>query len=157
MMPFATMNQMSLGMDRQNEGLGVPWGQAMFNLPRYQMPGSTMNFNGQIPMQQPGVNFTITRTASSDPVRNIMEDFQNPLGGMTVNMGPQQAQPQPQQNPLRDMMVGSPAGGSYPPYDQSAMSGVGFPGYSALSNIGFPNQRSPFALKSRMMGGAIFA
>ena len=153
MMPFATMNQMSLGMDRQNEGLGVPWGQAMFNLPRYQMPGSTMNFNGQIPMQQPGVNFTITRTASSDPVKNIINDMQNPLGGMNVNMGPQAAPQQANPSALKGAMLSQPQD---MPMDNSALSGLGFPGYSALSNIGFPNQRSPFALKSRMMGGAIF-
>ena len=161
MMPFATMNQMSLGMPQGNEGLGVPWGRAMFNLPHYQTPGSTLNFGGNFGAPQTqslsptGVDFSITRTASSDPVKNVIGDMQNPLGGMNVNFqpaAPQQANP----SALKGAMLSAPAQ-DYAPMDNGALSGLGFPGYSPLSEIGFPNQRSPFALKSRMMGGAIFA
>ena len=97
-----TPNQMNSFTPQNNEGLGVPWGRALFNLPRYQMPGSQMNFGGgfgfggregpnQMGMQggagvaPVGVNFSISRQASSDPVKNIINDIQNPLGGMTAN------------------------------------------------------------------------
>ena len=93
-------NQMNSFTPQNNEGLGMPWNQAMFNLPRFQMPGSQINFGGgfgfggregpnQMGMasgvQPVGVNFSINRQASSDPVKNIINDIQNPLGGMTAN------------------------------------------------------------------------
>lgn len=148
MMPFATMNQMSLNVPQGNEGLGVPWGQAMFNLPRYQMPGSTLNVGGQVPMPQgqmqpTEMNFSITRTASSDPVANIIKDIQNPLGGTNVNFGQQNTLKDAQQNTLKGAMLQSAAPDAYPPLDPGALAGLGFPGYSAM--------QSPFALKSRMI------
>ena len=39
-------NQLGSSTPQNNMGLGMPWGQAMFNLPRFQMPGSSINFGG---------------------------------------------------------------------------------------------------------------
>ena len=97
-MPFGVPNQMNSSTPQNNEGLGVPWGNAMFNLPRYQMPGTQANFGGGFGMDQQqgggggvmpvgGVHFSINRQASSDPVQNIINDIGNPLGGMTANFG----------------------------------------------------------------------
>ena len=96
-------NQMNASTPQNAEGLGVPWGKAMFNLPRYQMPGSTVNFGGGFGLSgdmagapgqsqtgmAPGANvgnvrFSLSRQASSDPVQNIINDIQNPLGGMSL-------------------------------------------------------------------------
>ena len=110
-------NQMNSFTPQNNEGLGVPWNRAMFTLPRYQMPGSNINFGGgfgfggregsnQMGMasgvQPIGVNFSINRQASSDPVKNIINDIQNPLGGMTTNFTGSGGQ----QSPLKNRMVG---------------------------------------------------
>ena len=95
-------NQMNASTPQNAEGFGVPWGKAMFNLPRYQMPGTNVNFGGGFnlsgdmnregPNQMgmaPGANignvrFSLNRQASSDPVQNIINDIQNPLGGMSL-------------------------------------------------------------------------
>lgn len=79
------------------QGLGLPNGQAVFNLsgfkntapapevaiPSFAAPGSSFKLN-------------ITRTASSDPVQNIINDIVNPLGGSKIDMAPA---PAPQQQP----------------------------------------------------------
>jgi hypothetical protein len=118
-----TPNQLNSLTPQNNEGLGVGGGQAMFNLPRFQMPGSTIGFGGSFgPGQQqaqpggvPGsasvgnVRFSISRQASSDPVQNIINDIQNPMGGMNINFGQggQAPAPQKRQPPiLRDAMTG---------------------------------------------------
>lgn len=106
----------SLGLftPQNGEGLGLPGGQTSFNLPRSGAP-------------TPSMNFSISRTASSDPVQNIINDIQNPLGGLNVT---QQQQQQPQ-----------------------GMPGGGF----GLRSGGAPaNPFAPIGtdFRSRMMGGA---
>lgn len=174
---------MSLFTPQNNQGLGVPWGQAMFNLPRFQMPGSQIGFNGNFGMSQGGVgnpqvpmggvNFSLTRQASSDPVQNIINDIGNPLSGMSANFG--QAQQQASQSPLKQTMMnglmqdrpwtpeGSPGtrpnylspGGSYAntPQDWEAWSGRG-PGSDPFgTKIGFGTPKSTMNLRQMMMGG----
>ena len=124
-------NQLGSSTPKNNEGLAMPWGQAMFNLPRYQMPGSQVNFGGGFNLSgdmqgapgqsqmgmQPGANignvrFSLNRQASSDPVQNIINDVQNPLSGMSLNFtngaaSPVAAEkPKPQGPGLREMMMG---------------------------------------------------
>lgn len=71
---------------QNNEGLGLPNGQAMFNLPR---TSAAMNLGLEgINAMAPSLKFSIQRTASTDPVQNIINDMQNPLGG--INIGPMQ-------------------------------------------------------------------
>lgn len=82
--PFAVPNQMPGFTPQNSQGLGMPGGQAMFNLPRFQMPGTDVNFSGTQPS---GMSFSITRQASSDPIANIIGDIQNPLGGSAINIG----------------------------------------------------------------------
>lgn len=120
-------NQMAGSTPKNSEGLGVPWGQAMFNLPRYQMPGSNINFGGGFNMgsdmqagpntsqmgMAPGANignvrFSLTRQASSDPVQNIIQDIQNPLGGTSINFGNANAQPQAEPTLREKMMAYTP-------------------------------------------------
>ncbi len=79
---------------QNNEGLGLPGGQAIFNLPRTgNVPGTTVNFpSGQVG----GLKFSVTRTASSDPVQNIINDISNPLSGANIDIGGMgQGQPGP--------------------------------------------------------------
>ena len=165
-------NQMGSFTPQNAEGLGVPWGKAMFNLPRYQMPGSSINFGGGFgPNQggggggvQPtgGVKFSISRTASSDPVENIVNDVQNPLGGTNVDFSSMgQGQSQPQAGGLKQrMMGGAQASGQPNQYDPFAPIGIekGNPAFT----IGTPNFQQmsenqaggPFAiqsLKNRLM------
>src|SRR3990167_1258251 len=124
-------NQLGSSTPQNNMGLGMPWGQAMFNLPRFQMPGSSINFGGgfglngdmnregpnQMGMAPGGgqanignVRFSLTRQASSDPVQNIINDIQNPLGGMNLNFSgggaPQQQAPAPKPEGLKYSMIG---------------------------------------------------
>ena len=139
-------NQIGSMTPQNNEGLGVPWGRAMFNLPRYQMPGSDINFTGgfnsplgqsQLGMQPGGVGasnvrFSLTRQASSDPVKNIINDIQNPLGGMSLNFDSGQGAPAP----LKQRMMGGDTQGGY------GLSGnfTGQKPTSALSGLGFEPQ-----------------
>lgn len=113
---------------QNNEGLAVPWGQAMFSLPRSQMPGTTVGFNGgfgldmtgdmqtapgqsqtgMAPQPVGGVRFSLTRQASSDPVQNIINDIQNPLGGANLQFGGGGAPPAAPGD-LKKKMVAQPA------------------------------------------------
>ncbi len=93
-------------------------GQAtMFNLPRFQTPGTSLNFNsgfGEGGGFGPGsgsLRFSVTRTASSDPVQNILNDIGNPLGGVNLSLGGQGAPQAPRPGPLRDRMVDQPSFG----------------------------------------------
>ncbi len=122
-------NQINAKVPQNAEGLGVPWGRAMFNLPRFQMPGSTVNFGGGFGLSgdmgsplgqsqlgmQPGANignvrFSLSRQASSDPVQNAINDIQNPLGGMSL--GFQNAGAGQGQGGLRQQMTGQGQGGN---------------------------------------------
>jgi hypothetical protein len=125
---------------QNNEGLAVPWGQAMFSLPRSQMPGTTVGFNGgfgldmtgdmqtapgqsqtgMAPQPVGGVRFSLTRQASSDPVQNIINDIQNPLGGANLQFGGNA----PAASPLKKSMVAGGGGGSG--YDSQGFSPSGY-------------------------------
>jgi len=115
---------MSLSPSSNDEGLGMPWGEAMFNLPRYQMPGTNVNFDGGFnlsgDMQKEGVDqtgmapganignvrFSLKREASSDPVKNIINDIQNPLGGVNLSFeGDAAPQPPLPQRSLKEQML----------------------------------------------------
>lgn len=74
---------------QNNEGLGIPNGQASFNLPR---TAANLGLEG-INAMAPGLKFSISRTASSDPVQNIINDMQNPLGGTNIGMQPTAMKP----------------------------------------------------------------
>jgi hypothetical protein len=169
------------------EGLGVPWGKAMFNLPRYQMPGSTVGFGGGFGLSgdmqgapgqsqmgmQPGANignvrFSMTRQASSDPVQNIINDVQNPLGGMKLGfeggggggggglkermMQPgMSANPYSMAEPMTGFSIGTPNFQDMAfPSSSPQQSGftVGTPNFQSIA-------RSPFNLKSRMLQNPI--
>ena len=133
-------NQMGLSTSQNAQGFGMPGGRAMFNLPRFQMPGTTANFGGGFGLssqnggqnggiQPAGVRFSISRQASSDPVTNIINDIGNPLGGTNVNFSGDQQQ---QQHPLKQRMMGS--GG----YGENGFTGQ--KPTSQLSNLGFESQ-----------------
>ena len=146
MKPFATQNQMSLGVPQANSGLNSPWGNAMFNMP----------------VQPTAMNFSVSRAASTDPVQNMMRDMNNPMGGMTFNFAQQPMQAQaPQESPLKRGMLAAPPAEDYPVFDRSGLSNIGFPGYSGMSNIGFPGYnrggRAPFQLRGRMTEPMVFA
>ena len=95
--------QIGGGLSAMTQGLGLPNGQAAFNLagvqgdaapPQVQMgsfnPGPNTVGNG-------GFKVNITRTASSNPVQNIINDMQNPLGGTTIGLQQQAPPPPPPQ------------------------------------------------------------
>lgn len=142
---------------QNSEGLGLPDGSAIFNLPSYQPAGTEFNYNGQI-TGTPGFNLSITRTASSDPVQNIINDYNNPLSG-TLTMSPQApAAPKPQ--PMLQSVPGW--GGAYNP-SRSALANIGNsqmdPNYrSPLADIGGVNnfltqqKAGPMSLRSKMIG-----
>lgn len=176
-------NQMPGFTPKNTEGLMMPNNQVMFNLPRFQMPGTQANFAGNFGPQGAGagwaqptsVNFSISRTASSDPVQNIINDIGNPLGGMTANFG-QGGPQQPQQQSLREQMMGQSLGkNSYGPNGftgqkpTSALTDLGFapqlpndigfdsrlPGWQGYgggtpAQLGYP-QEAPFGLRTRML------
>ncbi len=175
---FSTMNQLPTATPQNTEGLGVPWGRAMFNLPRYQMPGTNVNYNGNFGMggggeggaPQPigGVHFTITRQASSDPVQNIISDIQNPLGGANINFSPTSGGGGG--GPLRQQMTQAPP--KAPPMGSNIGFGAASPmgidtstqalasggavdtSTQALAQAGMPQmyrQGSPFSLRTRML------
>jgi len=169
-------NQMNASTPQNAEGLGVPWGKAMFNLPRYQMPGSTVNFGGGFglsgdmagaPSQSqtgmaPGANignvrFSLSRQASSDPVQNIINDIQNPLGGMSLGFtgggGVGQGQDAPQPGLRNKMLAGSgygsgrdfPSGFHTNTAAQSQFGPSGPPSYAA----------NPMNLRNQILGQGI--
>lgn len=185
-------NQMGSFTPQNNEGLATPWGQAMFNLPRFQMPGSTVNFGGGFnlggdmssPMGQPqtgmapganvgNVRFSLSRQASSDPVQNVINDIQNPLGGMSLGFSNGNAAPAQPMSPLKQSMTGVPAPSANPFGQGEPMTGfgIGTPNFANMARpdltsqqegftIGTPNfqaiARSPFSLKSQMLSQPIF-
>ena len=185
-------NQIPAFTQQNAEGLGVPWGKAMFNLPRYQMPGSTVNFGGGFNLMgdmagapgqsqmgmQPGANignvrFSLNRQASSDPVQNIINDVQNPLGGMQLGFSGGGGAAQGQGGALKQRMAGQGQGMSANPYSMAEpMTGfsIGTPNFQDMAfpssspqqsgfTIGTPNfqsiARSPFNLKSQMLQNPI--
>ena len=149
------------------------------------MPGSEVNFTGgfsnplgqsQLGMQPGGgvgasnVRFSMTRQASSDPVKNIINDIQNPLGGMKLNFDSGQAAPASLKQSMMggDMATTGPNGftGQKP---TSALSGLGFepqlpggqgftptlPGTQGFGGgtpdqLGYPSQ-APFGLRGMML------
>lgn len=140
---------------QNSEGLGLPDGSAIFNLPSFQPAGTDFNYNGNI-TGTPGFNLSITRTASSDPVQNIINDYNNPLSGeLTMTSQAPAAKP-----PIFQSAPGS--GGGYNPYS-SPLANIGNadmnPNYnSALADIGGLNNfltqsnPGPMSLKSRLTG-----
>lgn len=94
-------NQLPSFTPQNNEGLRMPGNQAMFNLPRFQMPGTTVNFGGMMPAGN--MSFSITRQASSDPVQNIINDIQNPLGNTNISFGGSPASNTPAQRQAEPM------------------------------------------------------
>jgi hypothetical protein len=144
----------SLGMftPQNNEGLGLPGGQVSFNLPRTApAPGTTVNMPQGMPAGG-GMNFSVSRTASSDPVQNIINDIQNPLNSTNINFTPQAA-PKPQ----------VPGFAMQGPAPQDPFTPLGARGDSPFT-IGTPNFQqgalganpalTSFGLRSRMMQGA---
>ena len=129
---------------RNNEGLRMPNGQAMFNLPSMSpAPGTNVNFPTNVPVGggfgMPSLKMSITRTASSDPVQNIINDIQNPLNSTNVDLKPAQA---PEDR--GGMSMGpNPNQGAQP--FPSAMAGIGFSNPNAMSDIGFGSPRSALA------------
>ncbi len=133
---------------RNDEGLRMPNGQAVFNLPRMPpAPGTNVNFPTNVPMGggsfgMPNLKMSITRTASSDPVQNIINDIQNPLNSTNVNFEPAQAPANSPQSGGISMRQNPNQGGQPFP---SAMSNIGFGNPSAMSDIGFGSPRSALA------------
>ena len=126
--------QISNTVPKMGMGLGLPNGQAVFNLAGRQNTAPAPEVN--LPQGMPGGGFkiNITRTASSDPVQNIINDITNPLGGSKVDIGPQaQAQPpQPQGGFVSEQPPFMPS-----PWAPSALGDMGFRGpYSGLSPLG---------------------
>jgi len=80
----------SLGhqVPQMSEGLGLPGGQALFNLPSSFTPGQTSDINLEGFPQGTQANINVRRTASSDPIKNILGDLANPLSGTAVNFSP---------------------------------------------------------------------
>lgn len=145
----AVPNQMPAMTGKNQEGLGVGGGQTMFNLPRFQMPGSS-------------VNFSISRTASSDPIKNIISDISNPLGGTSISVGggepPQQA-PSLKQKMMANAPVAGSAGGMVP--EGAQMLAAQAPAMSAMHLAGNDTAQyaysdpvtpmRPFVLRQKMM------
>ncbi len=144
---------------QNNEGLGLPGGQAVFNLPRTgNVPGTSVNF----PSGQVGgggqMNLSITRTASSDPVQNIINDISNPLSGANINLTPSQA-------PKQQQSGGFTAAATPPsnPFANDQWAPIGARGNTpgTIGTPGFANwlqggaaQQAPFGLRNRMIQGA---
>lgn len=151
---------------QNNEGLGLPGGQVSFNLPRTSpAPGTNVNFPQNMPTGYPGVSMSITRTASSDPVKNIIADIQNPLNSTNVNFkntagggaGGSQGMPS----------LSAPAPGTVPRYDLGTLGMPGQPagqpfrptlGMPGVSSVNMPPMdifpaagNSQFSLRSRML------
>ena len=78
--------------DPFKQGLGLPNGQALFNAGGMASNAAPPQVNinpGADRVGQGGFKINVTRTASSDPVQNIINDIQNPLGNTNLNIGPQ--------------------------------------------------------------------
>lgn len=145
---------------QSGEGLGLPNGQVSFNLPRTSpAPGTSVNFPGG---QVPGFSFSVTRTASSDPVKNIINDIQNPLNSTNINFKPAQQQEQAQNLTTAPPL---PTFGSIAPPGQMPHAPftptLGRPGTPVSDLIGPQNalnqyfaNNPQFSLRSRMLTGA---
>lgn len=108
---------------QNNMGLGLPNGKVAFNLPRYQMPGTNVKFgggfnlgadmtpNGSMAGMAPNANignvrFSLNRQTSSDQTQNIINDIQNPLGGVSVGFEQGTATPAPTPPPQEPAQKG---------------------------------------------------
>ena len=130
-------------------GLGIG-NQAMFNLPRgLEGFGQVGGMNAP----SPSLKFSIQRSASSDPLQQMMNNFQNPLGfSMDFSqMAPMAPKPQPQ----RQMpgLMNDP--NAYDPWRHGAtMAPPGqFAGQDFRQTMGIPGQAPKFPLKNKMMMG----
>ena len=140
-MPFGVPNQMNSFTPQNNEGLGVPWGQATFN---------------------------ISRQASSDPVANIMAQAGNPMGNMTANFssgmggipgsGLKQQMTEPTGYQQHMQNIANHPFDSNQPQNFGAMSLANLsanrtpPSFGDLSVASSSNQPNrPYGLKTRMM------
>mgnify|MGYP001613074502 CR=1 FL=1 len=138
------------------EGLGLPGGGVSFNLPRTApAPGTSVNMPGGMVGGQggaPSLKMSITRTASSDPVQNIINDIINPLNSTNVDLSPPDAQAQKPQSGMSSL-PGAPPINPFTP--------IGARGDSPFP-IGVPNfqqwgqqQQPGFGLRTRMTNAAM--
>lgn len=131
---------------QNNEGLGLPGGQAIFNLPRTgNVPGTTVNFpSGQVGGQggSPGLKFSITRTASSDPVQNIINDISNPMSGANIDIAQTGATPAQPRRSLSSQPGSQPGVFANDFYPTSVSGPPNFP-------IGVPNFQNMWEQQGR--------
>ena len=100
-----------------------------------------------------GMNFSVSRTASSDPVQNIINDISNPLNSTNINFTPAQQQQAPKMPGFN--MQGPAPQDPFTPLGARGDSPftIGTPNFQQAS-LGASPALTSFGLRSRMMQGA---